>query len=64
MRRTIIERALWSPEEDKHLIKLLDTRGLGLKEIGAQMNRSPKAIRRRCERLEISSSNVYKKKKS
>jgi hypothetical protein len=57
------KRTLWTNSDDKNLKKLLSIKGLGIEKIGAELNRSEKAIRRRCERLNISSSATYIKKK-
>jgi DNA-binding Lrp family transcriptional regulator len=57
------KRTLWNIEDDRRLRNLLEKRGMGIAKIAKVLKRSPKAVRRRCERLEISSSNTYIKKK-
>jgi hypothetical protein len=57
------KRSLWTPEDDKELKKLLIVRGFGIDNISSALKRSAKAVRRRCERLNISSSSTYVKKK-
>jgi hypothetical protein len=57
-------RSLWKPEDDKKLKKLLAIKGYGIAQISLELNRSEKAVRRRCDRLNLSSSSTYSKKKS
>lgn len=57
-------RSLWKPEDDKKLKKLLAIKGYGITQISLELNRSEKAIRRRCDRLNLSSSSTYNKKKN
>lgn len=60
---TTRERKLWKKEDDKKLKELLALRDLCIKEIAETLNRTPKSVRRRCDRLSISSSSTYKKKR-
>jgi hypothetical protein len=57
------KRSLWKESEDKKLIDLLRIRGIGIDKIAQKLKRTEKAIRRRCERLNLSSSSLYNKKK-
>lgn len=58
------KRTLWDIETDKELKLLLAIKGLGIDAISKTLKRSSKAIRRRCERLKISSSSIYTKNQS
>jgi hypothetical protein len=57
------KRSLWKESEDRKLIDLLRIRGIGIEKIAQKLERTEKAIRRRCERLNLSSSSLYNKRK-
>lgn len=54
------KRVLWTREATRDLKKLLEDR-LSIKEISLMLGRTEKSIRRKCERLSLSSSTTYTK---
>jgi hypothetical protein len=56
------KRVLWSREQSTKLKELLNAK-LAITEIAKVLNRTEKSIRRKCERLNVSSSTTYEKKK-
>jgi transcriptional regulator with PAS, ATPase and Fis domain len=54
------EHIIWSEEEVKQLLELIETR-VHIKDISTALRKSEKSIRRKCERLKISCATIYKK---
>lgn len=60
---SIARQRFWSDMEDKAVVDLLG-KGMGLREIASQLNRSEKAVRNRCSRLHIDVCATKQKNKA